>query len=136
MACCPISFVLFLETTPCHSLISTKWQAILPSTTPEEAPYKYGYPAVLPSSQILYLPIRPLPNSSTEAVASLIINQAAISVVDELGAFLGEKIRELNPDVLVGLPTLGLNVASLVAKSIGHGNMLVKYLVYFYRSSC
>ena len=43
-----------------------------------------------------------------EAVASLIINQAAINITTELGAFLGQAVRPFNPEVVIGLPTLGL----------------------------
>ncbi|KAL3426972.1 hypothetical protein PVAG01_00481 [Phlyctema vagabunda] len=115
---------------------SEYWQAILPSTAPEKskgAPWQYGVPAVLPDARVLMLPIRQLWSSPREAVASLMINHASFAVVDELGTMLGCKVQEYiiaasdhalgqttNEDVVVvGLPTLGLSVAPLVAKGLG-----------------
>ncbi|KAG4444065.1 hypothetical protein IFR05_000418 [Cadophora sp. M221] len=94
------------------------WQEILPANETTSAPWRYGYPARLPDSRILKLPIRAL--NTNEAVASLIINQAAIDVTAELGAFLADVVRPFNPDVIVGLPTLGLSLAPIIAQSLGH----------------
>ncbi|PVH86950.1 PRTase-like protein [Cadophora sp. DSE1049] len=94
------------------------WQEILPDTETAPAPWKYGYPARLPDQRILKLPIRAL--NSNEAVASLIINQAALDVTAELGDFLVHQVRPFNPDVIVGLPTLGLSLAPIIAKGLGH----------------
>ena len=94
------------------------WQEILPLSRTTPAPWKYGYPARLPDQRSLMLPIRAL--NSDEAVASLIINQAAIGVTDELGDFLLHQVRPFNPDVIVGLPTLGLSLAPIIAKGLGH----------------
>lgn len=97
------------------------WQEILPSSTDSsQPPYKYSYPATLPSSRVLHLPIRQLPNNPAEAVASLIINQASLSVVEELSVALTEKVREFQPEIVIGLPTLGLSVAPIVARELGH----------------
>lgn len=100
------------------------WQAILPaSSNPSDAPtttYQFKYPAVLPDSRILYLPIRQIQSKSSEAVASLILNQASLRVVYELGTFLAEVIRPFNIDVVIGLPTLGLSAAAVVAEKLGH----------------
>lgn len=69
------------------------------------------------------LPIRPLHANPEHAVASLLLNQASIAVVAELGGFLTECVRSLAPDVevLVGVPTLGLCVAPIVAEKLGLG---------------
>ncbi|KAE8448165.1 hypothetical protein EG329_009769 [Mollisiaceae sp. DMI_Dod_QoI] len=95
------------------------WQEILPEEYLTPGPWQYGYPARLPDSRILILPIRQtaIPD---EAVASLLTNQAAIDVSDELGIFLADIVRNYNPEVIVGLPTLGLTLARTVAKSLGH----------------
>jgi len=53
-------------------------------------------------------------------VASLIINQASLDVIEELGTFLAAAIKHLEPDVIVGLPTLGLSPASVVARVLNH----------------
>ena len=85
------------------------------------APWKYGYPAKLPDSRILVLPIRQIASNTSEAVASLIVNQASISVHDELGNILAEAVREFEPEVVIGLPTLGLTLAKVVAQKLGKG---------------
>lgn len=106
------------------------WQEILPLSRTTPAPWKYGYPARLPDERSLMLPIRAL--NSDEAVASLIINQAAIGVTDELGDFLLHQVRSFNPDVIVGLPTLGLSLAPIIAKGLGHSKtiLLIYALIY------
>ncbi|TEY71648.1 hypothetical protein BOTCAL_0089g00270 [Botryotinia calthae] len=96
------------------------WQTILPSNhTPQNAPYKYGFPAKLPDSRFLVLPIRPLKDNHKHAVASLLVNQASMEVVDTLSDFLADLVRRFEPDVIIGLPTLGLSLAPLVARNLG-----------------
>ncbi|KUJ20898.1 uncharacterized protein LY89DRAFT_729717 [Mollisia scopiformis] len=94
------------------------WQEILPSGSNTGSPWQYAYPACLPDQRILMLPIRQ--TAPNEAVASLLTTHAAIDVADELGEYLAEIVREYNPEVIVGLPTLGLSVARTVAKALGH----------------
>ena len=94
------------------------WQEILPSDQTSSPPWKYGVPARLPDSRILMLPIRPLNNETKDAVASLLVNQAAIDVVAELGAFLADVVRRFCPEVIIGLPTLGLSLAPIVAQQL------------------
>jgi len=67
------------------------------------------------------LPIRQLPDNPSEAVASLILNQASIAVHDELGDILANAVRDFEPEVVIGLPTLGLTVANVVARRLGKG---------------
>lgn len=95
------------------------WQEILPVDYPTPAPWRYGYPARLPDGRTLVLPIRPMTNNPNEAVASLILNQAAIDVADELGAMLANIVKDYDAEVVIGLPTLGLTLAPIVAKSLG-----------------
>ncbi|CAD6439886.1 75b4a9a0-f7b0-4cf8-8f84-c5c7f80fdd80 [Sclerotinia trifoliorum] len=96
------------------------WQEILPSNhIPQKPPYIYHYSARLPDSRYLLLPIRRLTSQPQQAVASLLINQASIDVVDELSSFLAEKVRPFHPDVIIGLPTLGLTLAPIVASKLG-----------------
>jgi hypothetical protein len=100
------------------------WQEILQasdiSAASKSPPYQHGYPAVLPDSRILVLPIRQIASNPNEAVASLILNQAAINVGVELGGMLADIMKEYEPEVVIGLPTLGLSVASTVAQRLGH----------------
>lgn len=72
------------------------------------------------------LPIRPLRNVANDAVASLLVNQASISVVSELGTFLAERVRPFHPDVIIGLPTLGLSLAPIVAQHLGLSKGFIK----------
>ncbi|TGO14869.1 hypothetical protein BTUL_0047g00310 [Botrytis tulipae] len=99
---------------------TTYWQTILPSNhTPQTPPYRYGFPAKLPDSRFLVLPIRPLKDNPKHAVASLLVNQASMEVVDTLSDFLADLVRRFEPDVIIGLPTLGLSLAPLVARNLG-----------------
>jgi adenine/guanine phosphoribosyltransferase-like PRPP-binding protein len=53
------------------------------------------------------------------AVASLIANQASNTVVAALADHMAMLARALDAEVIVGLPTLGLAFASLVAERLG-----------------
>lgn len=111
------------------------WQTILEGEAAARAlqappPWRFGYPARLPDGRVLMLPIRALAEAAggqgdaattpRHAVASLIVNQAALAVVDELGVLLARALAPLAPEVLVGLPTLGLTLAAAVARALGH----------------
>ncbi|TGO47481.1 hypothetical protein BOTNAR_0523g00050 [Botryotinia narcissicola] len=99
---------------------TTYWQTILPSNhTPQAPPYRYAFPAKLPDSRFLVLSIRPLKDNPKHAVASLLVNQASMEVVDTLSDFLADLVRRFEPDVIIGLPTLGLSLAPLVARNLG-----------------
>ena len=54
------------------------------------------------------------------ALASLIINQASFAVQDAIAEVLAAELAPLGPEVIVGLPTLGLTLASAVARWLGH----------------
>ena len=95
------------------------WQEILPAGEIAAPPWKFGVPVRLPDSRILMLPIRPLDDANHNAVASLLVNQAAIAVVAELGKFLADRVGPFQPEVIIGLPTLGLTLAPIVAESLG-----------------
>lgn len=78
------------------------------------------------------LPIRQTANPN-EAVASLLTNHASIEVADQLGEYLAEIVADYEPEVIVGLPTLGLSVARTVAKALGHSRYpcaLCLFLIY------
>lgn len=126
------------------------WQRLLEGAEAERAleatpPWRFGFPARLPDGRVLVLPIRALPEAEAgpgraagaragsaqaawqgqaplprQAVASLLVNQASLSVVDELGRFLAQALAPLAPEVLVGLPTLGLTLAAATARALGH----------------
>ncbi len=97
------------------------WQRLVPladwqgSITP---PYRYTYPVVV-DRQILGLPIRALPDRPGRAVASFIANQASLDVVDALASRMGELVRPLASDIVVGLPTLGMGFCPGVVRGLG-----------------
>lgn len=95
-------------------------EATLPEgQRPGDGPWRYGYPAALPDGRVLLLPIRQVASDPTLAVASLIANQASLSVVEDLGVMLARLLSPYAPDVIVGMPTLGLGFAPIVARELG-----------------
>jgi adenine/guanine phosphoribosyltransferase-like PRPP-binding protein len=102
------------------------WQDIV-STGPQAAPdgpWRHGYPAQLPDGRVLVLPIRQLASEPRHAVASLLVNQASLEVVEALARMLADCLRPFAPTLVVGLPTLGLTLAPLVARALGQRRYL------------
>ena len=95
------------------------WQGFLPPGSAPPPPWDRTYPAALPDGRILALPIRPLADGRT-AIASLILNQAAFAVEAVLADLLAARLRPHRPNVIVGLPTLGLTLARAVAERLEH----------------
>jgi len=96
------------------------WQELHPADTYDVGTsHKDFYPATLSDGRQLRLPIRPL-SDGEHALASLIINQASFAIQEVLAAQLAEKLMPFRPDVIVGMPTLGLTLASAVARAMGH----------------
>ncbi|NMK49002.1 phosphoribosyltransferase [Achromobacter sp. Bel] len=98
------------------------WQDIVSAGAlpiPLEPPYSRGYPARLPDGRYLVLPLRGVPGDPDRCVASLIANHASLDVVDALAGFMADRARAFQADVVVGLPTLGLAFAPLVARGLG-----------------
>jgi adenine/guanine phosphoribosyltransferase-like PRPP-binding protein len=96
------------------------WQAIEPGAGIAVEPMlRDSFPARLPDGGVLHLPIRAL-DDGVHGLASLIINQASFAVQEHLAATLAERLQPYEPEVVVGLPTLGLTLAGLVAKALGH----------------
>jgi adenine/guanine phosphoribosyltransferase-like PRPP-binding protein len=81
-------------------------------------PFSTFFPARFDDGRQVRLPIRPLADG-THALASLIINQASFDVQDELATDLARKLAAHRPEVIVGLPTLGLTLASAAARMLG-----------------
>jgi adenine/guanine phosphoribosyltransferase-like PRPP-binding protein len=94
------------------------WQDFDDEAAP--APYTTRFPAHLPDGRILHLPIRSLADGD-HALASLIVNQASFAVEAALAEALAERLRADAPEVVAGLPTLGLTLARAVAERLGHG---------------
>jgi len=96
------------------------WQEIYAPGTLAPGPVDAGlFAATLPDGRQLALPIRPLPDGE-HALCSLTINQASFTVQAALAEHLAEQLRPFEPEVVVGLPTLGLTLASAVAQRLGH----------------
>lgn len=103
------------------------WQGFSPPGSYDTAPeggHAGFYPATMPDGRQLPLPLRVLPGAGTAAVSSLILNQASFAVEDGLAGALAELLRPLAPEVVVGVPTLGLPLASNVARRLGHTRMV------------
>jgi adenine/guanine phosphoribosyltransferase-like PRPP-binding protein len=100
------------------------WQIAHPPNTFEpQQNYSDFYPAQLDDGRQILLPIRHLPDGK-HALASLIINQASFEVLDAIASDLANKLKPLNPEIIVGLPTLGLTLASAVAQKLGHSRYI------------
>ncbi len=103
------------------------WQQVFPAGThaaSDEAGYADAYPANLPDGRTVLLPVRILPGDGRSAVASLIVNQASFEVEDALSQAMAEAVRPYRPDIVVGVPTLGLPLANAVARKLGHQRMV------------
>lgn len=81
------------------------------------------FPASLADGREIALPIRVLP-SGDRAVASLIINQASFAVEDALAKAMAREAEAFGPEVVMGVPTLGLPLAANVARRLGHPRMV------------
>lgn len=95
------------------------WQSLAPPGGALPAVYRASYPAQFDDGRRLLLPIRPLPDGQ-RALASLIINQASFEVLDAIADDLAAKLAPFAPEVIVGLPTLGLTLAEAVARKLVH----------------
>lgn len=102
------------------------WQQLESEMPPERRtpPWRLGVPVQLRDGRWLVLPIRKRAGDDSRAVASLIANQASFAVADALAAQMADLVRELAPEVIVGLPTLGLALAPTMARLLGHGHFV------------
>ena len=87
-------------------------------TVADASPYQDHYPVTLPGGEQLILPIQPLPGGR-EAIALLMANQTPFAVEAAMGALLTRLAGEFRPEVIVGVPTLGLDYARIVARDLG-----------------
>lgn len=96
------------------------WQELHAAESfPTSGPFASFYVAELPDGRQLRLPLRPLADGR-HALASLIVNQASFAVLDALAEQLAGRLRPLDIELVIGLPTLGLTLASAVAQKLGH----------------
>ncbi len=78
------------------------------------------YRAALPDGRLITLPIRELPGATGQGVASLIVNQAGFEVIDAFAEVMAESAAAMSAEVIIGVPTLGLELAPVVARRLGH----------------
>lgn len=101
------------------------WQTLDPPRTHSTAgPFTSSWPATLPDGRQLLLPIRVLPGDGTRGVAGLISNQASLVVLDALVEAIAAMLAAAQPDLIIGVPTLGLPLAEGVARRLGHSRLL------------
>jgi adenine/guanine phosphoribosyltransferase-like PRPP-binding protein len=93
----------------------------LPGCEASPPPYRDYYPVTLCNGAHLNLPIQPLPGGR-EAIALLMSNQTPFEVEKELGSLLSKLAAEFTSEVIVGIPTLGLDYARIVARDLGFPN--------------
>lgn len=86
-------------------------------------PYQNRYPARLPDGRVLHLPIRPI-GDGREGIASLILTQASFEVEAALADALATALQDRKPEIVVGMPTLGLPLARAVAERLGHSRYI------------
>jgi adenine/guanine phosphoribosyltransferase-like PRPP-binding protein len=91
-----------------------------PAATPEP-PFTDTYPVRLSDGRVLHLPIQPLPGGE-QAIALLMSNQTPFAVESGLADLLESLARTFEPEAICGIPTLGLDYARLVARSLGFPN--------------
>lgn len=96
------------------------WQDIHPAGSFDySGPHEARFPATLDDGRQMLLPIRTLADGR-HGIASLIVNQASFAVLRALAKDLSAKLEAYRPEVIVGLPTLGLTLAAAVAEALGH----------------
>jgi adenine/guanine phosphoribosyltransferase-like PRPP-binding protein len=98
------------------------WQTLHESLPAEELqpPYRHAFPVRLQDGRWLKLPIRQRSGQPELAVASFIANHASFGVLDALAGHMITTLGRTDPDVVVGLPTLGLALAAPIARALGH----------------
>ncbi|QDY70743.1 phosphoribosyltransferase [Qingshengfaniella alkalisoli] len=96
------------------------WQHVYPDSLETGILNTSSFAASLPDDRRLLLPIRTLPGGQNKGVASLILNQASFEVLDTLADFVADQLYAHDPQVVIGVPTLGLPLAEAVARRLGH----------------
>lgn len=83
-------------------------------------PYGDSYPIKLPDGDWAELPFLALPPDFETAIAYLCITENSFELEDRLSSAMAELVRPLEPEVVIGMPTLGMVLAASVAKKLGH----------------
>lgn len=83
-------------------------------------PYKESCGYQMKDGSWIDLPFLPLPPHFDTAIAFLSSNQTTFEVCDLLSTEMAELAKEFEPDVVIGMPTLGMVYGSRVAEKLGH----------------
>lgn len=83
-------------------------------------PYRDSYPVRLPDGDWADLPFLALPPDFETAIAYLCITENSFELEDRLSTAMADQVRHLAPEIVVGMPTLGMVLAASVAKKLGH----------------
>jgi adenine/guanine phosphoribosyltransferase-like PRPP-binding protein len=83
-------------------------------------PYRDVFPVRLPDGDWALLPFLALPPDFDTAIAYLCITENSFELEDRLSSAMAELVRPLQPDIVVGMPTLGMVLAASVGKKLGH----------------
>jgi adenine/guanine phosphoribosyltransferase-like PRPP-binding protein len=94
--------------------------AEMPSLPPP--PYRDAFPVCLPDGDWALLPFLALPPDFNTAIAYLCITENSFALEERLSSAMTELVRPLQPDIVVGMPTLGMVLAASVGKKLGHAH--------------
>jgi adenine/guanine phosphoribosyltransferase-like PRPP-binding protein len=92
--------------------------AELPALPPP--PYQDAFPVKLTDGDWALLPFLALPPDFDTAIAYLCITENSFALEDRLSSAMADLARPLRPDIVVGMPTLGMVLAASVGKKLGH----------------
>lgn len=85
-----------------------------------DPPYGESFPVKLPDGDWAELPFLALPPDFETAIAYLCITENSFELEDRLSTAMADLVRPLEPEVVIGMPTLGMVLAASVAKKLGH----------------
>jgi len=85
-----------------------------------DPPYGDSFPVKLVDGDWADLPFLALPPDFKTAIAYLCITENSFALEDRLSTAMADLVRPLEPEIVVGMPTLGLVLAMSVAKKLGH----------------
>jgi len=107
--------------SPCpatQSAVTEYWQQFK-RAAPDATAWREAAQIAMPDGSRLALPLR---DYGAFAVTGLIANQASFPVLRALAGWLAATVRDLAPEIVVGVPTLGHVLAAPVAETLGHPN--------------
>ena len=85
-----------------------------------DPPYGDTYPIKLPDGDWAELPMLALPPDFDTAIAYLCLTENSFALEDRLSSAVADLVRPLDAGIVVGMPTLGMALATSVAKKLGH----------------